>query len=258
MGQEGDAYDSDDAQEMAVDREFIDNTNDVRVSHPLRAAAAARDPARLPLRALLPAQDAQLLAEYKKENQRFKEGPRDRDFDRGLEARPRKKDAGKETDREREDRASQFVADLERAYDEDRQMRMIKQPAVNVMRMSRELETALREDSFAIACLRNHLLRVLTLWIRPPRGGLPTQAVRTAVIRSLARMRDLIDIEHLKGSRGLGKILVARALPPLWHRCCIPPSYTGRLCSTSRATRRRRRPTGGRCWTCCSRGRAPS
>lgn len=41
VGEGGDAYDSDEVQEMDVDREFIDNTNDVRIAGPPRAAAAA-------------------------------------------------------------------------------------------------------------------------------------------------------------------------------------------------------------------------
>ena len=105
-----------------------------------------------------------------------------------------------------------FLARMEVATEQDRESVVAKQPAVQKLRMLKEMTTKLKEVDLHESFLRHGLLKVLASWLNLlPDGNLPNVTVRTAVIEAIRQLpieTDLTDRkEELKRS-GLGRIIM--------------------------------------------------
>ena len=105
-----------------------------------------------------------------------------------------------------------FLARMEVATEQDRESVTAGRPAVNKLRMLKEMTAKLKEVDLHEVFLRHGLLKVLAQWLALlPDHNLPNTTVRTAVIdavRSLPIETDLTDRkEELKRS-GLGRMIM--------------------------------------------------
>lgn len=107
---------------------------------------------------------------------------------------------------------AECVAFLERmmaARDEDIKSYKRGKPALEKLKMLREVELMVMKVSHREQLLDNMLLAIVKAWLDPmPDGALPNVQIRTSLLTILTSMRVDDDwVERLHGSQGLGKVI---------------------------------------------------
>eukprot|EP00177_Eucheuma_denticulatum_P008496 GFKZ01015455.1.p1 GENE.GFKZ01015455.1~~GFKZ01015455.1.p1 ORF type:complete len:496 (+),score=144.58 GFKZ01015455.1:552-2039(+) len=107
---------------------------------------------------------------------------------------------------------SECVAFLERmmaARDDDMRSYKRGKPALEKLKMLREVELMVMKVSHREQLLDNMLLAIIKAWLDPmPDGALPNVQIRTSLLNMLSSMRVDDDwVERLHGSQGLGKVI---------------------------------------------------
>ena len=93
-----------------------------------------------------------------------------------------------------------FLARMEVATEQDRESVVAKQPAVQKLRMLKEMTTKLKEVDLHESFLRHGLLKVLASWLNLlPDGNLPNVTVRTAVIEAIRQLPIETDLTDRRG-----------------------------------------------------------
>lgn len=102
-----------------------------------------------------------------------------------------------------------FLEKMMRARDEDIRSYKRGKPALEKLKMLREVELMLMKVSHREQLLDNVLLAIIKAWLDPmPDGALPNVQIRTSLLNILSSFRVDSDwVERLESSQGLGRVV---------------------------------------------------
>ena len=132
-------------------------------------------------------------------------------FDEALEkTKASRRSRGKELDRTKvESECITFLDRMMQARDMDAECYKKGRPALNKLRMLREVEQMLAKVTHREVLMENMLLPIIKAWMDPMQDGtLPNVQIRTSILKILATFRVDSDwVEKLRNSQGLGRVL---------------------------------------------------
>jgi len=107
-----------------------------------------------------------------------------------------------------------FILKMDMAAEEDVNANLVKQPAVQKLKMLNEVDTELRKKHVQHAFIENSGLASLAKWLKPlPDGSIPNVKVRQTLLEILELFKD-IDVDYLKES-GIGKSVMILSKHPM-------------------------------------------
>lgn len=102
-----------------------------------------------------------------------------------------------------------FLDRMSQARDDDMTCYKNGRPALNKLKMLREVETMITKVTHRDTLIENMLLPIIKAWLDPmPDGTLPNVQIRTTLLRILGTIRvDDNWVDRLKSSQGLGRVV---------------------------------------------------
>ncbi len=132
-------------------------------------------------------------------------------FDEALEkTKSARRSRGKELDRNRvESECITFLDRMMQARDSDMECYKNGRPALNKLKMLREVEQMITKVTHRETLVENMLLPIIKAWLDPMQDGtLPNVQIRTSILKILGTFRvDDEWVEKLRNSQGLGRVI---------------------------------------------------